>query len=175
MSWYGPKVTALVPAHNEEAGIGAALDSLLAQTTKPARIVVVLDNCTDATEAVARGRGVEVIETVNNTAKKAGALNIALDWLNPGPDEAALVLDADSILDPGFITEAIHYLKHGYAACGGNFRGQPGAGFLGMCQRNEYARYARDVARLKGRCLVLTGTATLFQAQRPARRAGRAR
>ena len=31
-----------------------------------------------------------------------------------------------------------------------------------MLQRNEYARYARDVARLKGKVLVLTGTATLF-------------
>ena len=32
-------------------------------------------------------------------------------------------------------------------------------------QRNEYARYARDVARLKGKVLVLTGTATLFSAK----------
>jgi cellulose synthase/poly-beta-1,6-N-acetylglucosamine synthase-like glycosyltransferase len=32
-----------------------------------------------------------------------------------------------------------------------------------MLQRNEYARYARDVRRLKGQVLVLTGTAALFQ------------
>jgi cellulose synthase/poly-beta-1,6-N-acetylglucosamine synthase-like glycosyltransferase len=31
-----------------------------------------------------------------------------------------------------------------------------------MLQRNEYARYARDVNRRKGKVLVLTGTATLF-------------
>src|SRR5262249_52129301 len=37
--------------------------------------------------------------------------------------------------------------------------------FVGMLQRNEYARYARDVARLGGKVLVLTGTATLFSAQ----------
>jgi cellulose synthase/poly-beta-1,6-N-acetylglucosamine synthase-like glycosyltransferase len=34
-----------------------------------------------------------------------------------------------------------------------------------MLQRNEYARYARDVGRLKGKVLVLTGTATLFSAK----------
>ena len=38
-----------------------------------------------------------------------------------------------------------------------------GGGFVGTCQRNEYARYARDVRRLKGRALVLTGTATAFR------------
>ena len=32
-----------------------------------------------------------------------------------------------------------------------------------MLQRNEYARYARDVARKHGKTLVLTGTATLFK------------
>jgi cellulose synthase/poly-beta-1,6-N-acetylglucosamine synthase-like glycosyltransferase len=31
-----------------------------------------------------------------------------------------------------------------------------------MLQRNEYARYARDVDRRRGKVLVLTGTATLF-------------
>ncbi len=33
---------------------------------------------------------------------------------------------------------------------------------MGTLQRNEYARYARDVRRLKGKVLCLTGTATLF-------------
>jgi cellulose synthase/poly-beta-1,6-N-acetylglucosamine synthase-like glycosyltransferase len=33
-----------------------------------------------------------------------------------------------------------------------------------MFQRNEYARYARDVGRLHGNVLVLTGTATVFRA-----------
>jgi len=49
------------------------------------------------------------------------------------------------------------------AGVGGTFRGGRGGGFVGMLQRNEYARYARDVRRLKGRVLVLTGTAALFR------------
>ncbi len=45
---------------------------------------------------------------------------------------------------------------------GGTFRGGPGGGLVGTFQRNEYARYARDVRRLKGKALVLTGTASVF-------------
>ena len=49
-------------------------------------------------------------------------------------------------------------------AVGGTFRGDEGGGFVGHLQRNEYARYARDVRRLKGKCLVVTGTAAMFRA-----------
>ncbi len=159
------RVIALIPAHNEEVGIADCLDALLAQTHKPDAIVVVADNCTDKTEQIAASYDVGVLATVGNKAKKAGALNQALLELSSEikSEDLILVLDADSILAPGFIAEAVKYIKKGYAAVGGNFRGQDGAGFIGMCQRNEYARYARDVARLKGRCLVLTGTATVFR------------
>jgi cellulose synthase/poly-beta-1,6-N-acetylglucosamine synthase-like glycosyltransferase len=159
------RVVALIPAHNEEAGIGACLDALAAQARPPDETFVVSDNCTDETEQIVLSRGdVGLIRTVGNRDKKAGALNQALD-VGLGqlePFDVVLVVDADSILAPSFVKTALDYLGHGYSAVGGNFRGQPGAGFLGMCQRNEYARYARDVARLKGRCLVLTGTATAF-------------
>jgi biofilm PGA synthesis N-glycosyltransferase PgaC len=65
-----------------------------------------------------------------------------------------------------------------YGAIGGNFRGGDGAGFVGHLQRNEYARYARDVRRLKGKCLVVTGTAAVLRVKTlreisAARKAGR--
>jgi glycosyltransferase involved in cell wall biosynthesis len=47
-----PRVVALVPAHNEEAAIGLALDSLAAQTRRPDLVIVIPDNCTDGTVAV---------------------------------------------------------------------------------------------------------------------------
>jgi len=52
-----PRVVALVPAHNEEASIGLALDSLAAQTRRPDLVIVIADNCTDGTVAVVQGRG----------------------------------------------------------------------------------------------------------------------
>ncbi len=155
-----------VPAHNEESNIAATIESLLAQSRKPNLIVIICDNCTDRTEEIARQYRVLVLKTVDNKAKKAGALNQALERLLPvfRPQDAVLVMDADSVLDEGFCYHAMKRLDEGdVAAVGGTFTGQPGGGLVGTFQRNEYARYARDVRRLNGKVLVLTGTATVFR------------
>jgi biofilm PGA synthesis N-glycosyltransferase PgaC len=121
----------------------------------------------------ARGDAVTV-PTVANVHKKAGALNQVLQRVLPVLDghDAVLVMDADSWLDPKFVEGALQRLgkpsgkgrrRSLIGGVGGTFRGGRGGGFVGMLQRNEYARYARDVRRLKGKVLVLTGTAALFQ------------
>ena len=158
-------ITVLVPAHNEEGGIAATLESLMAQTRRPDEIVVVADNCTDRTAEIARSLGATVLTTVDNRHKKAGALNQALAGILPAAaeEDAILVMDADSELNLDWIAAAVARLEDGYDACGGTFTGRKGGGFVGMLQRNEYARYLRDVARKKGKTLVLTGTATLFR------------
>ncbi|NDL56360.1 glycosyltransferase [Phytoactinopolyspora mesophila] len=155
----------LIPAHNEESQIGAALDALANQTAPPDYIVVICDNCTDNTADVARAHGADVFITQGNTNKKAGALNQVLRLLLPRleADDTVLVQDADSILDAQFHEQAAKHLEKGYGGVGGVFRGGTGGGFVGHLQRNEYARYARDLARLKGRCLVITGTAAMFR------------
>ena len=83
-----------------------------------------------------------------------------------GDDDLVVVQDADSALDSGFLEGAsTHVLSDDrMGAVGGTFRGDPGGGMVGHLQRNEYARYARDVRRLKGKCLVVTGTAAMFRA-----------
>lgn len=163
----GGVVTVLVPAHNESAGIVDTLSSLNQQTRRPDRVIVVADNCTDNTEELALAQGVEVLRSVGNKDKKAGALNFALSTLLPeaDPEDLILVQDADSQLAPGFIENATANLLQDdlLGAVGGVFRGGPGGGFVGHLQRNEYARYARDVKRLNGKCLVVTGTAALFR------------
>lgn len=169
------RVVAVVPAHNEESSIGLALDSLAAQTRRPELVVVVGDNCTDGTADVVNARGDAImIASVANPHKKAGALNQALDRILPAleDDDAVLVMDADSALDPRFVGAAVGRLgtrtgrgRHStvIGGVGGTFRGGRGGGFVGLLQRNEYARYARDVRRLRGRVLVLTGTAAVFR------------
>ncbi|KUM36594.1 glycosyl transferase [Arthrobacter sp. EpRS71] len=163
----GGVVTVLVPAHNESAGITETLHSLNNQTHRPDRIIVVADNCTDDTEELALAQGAEVIRTVGNKDKKAGALNFALSQLLPDadPEDLVLVQDADSQLALNFIENATKNLLADelLGAVGGVFSGGPGGGFVGHLQRNEYARYARDVKRLHGKCLVVTGTAALFR------------
>ncbi len=161
-----PRVVVLIPAHNEEGCIAGALRSVWAQGRAPDRVVVVADNCSDRTAEAARSWGAEVYETVGNRHKKAGALNQALLRVLPelGDEDAVLVMDADSFLDEGFVEHALRKLSLGqYGGVGGTFGGRAGGGFVGMLQRNEFARYARDVNRKKGKVLCLTGTAALLR------------
>lgn len=163
------QITALVPAHDEEHSLPETLASLRAQDPPPDRIVVIADRCTDGTAAVARAAGVEVLTTVDNADRKAGALDQALGPLLPAltDDDLVLVVDADSALVPGFLATAVARLAAdpGTGAVGGVFTGRAGGGLVGALQRNEYARYAREVGRRRGVARVLTGTATLFRAR----------
>lgn len=166
--FHGPvTITVLVPAHNEAERITATIKGLQEQDDAPERIIVVADNCTDETPELARAAGVEVFETENNRFKKAGALNQALKTLLPqqGENDIVMIVDADTVLDPGFLTEARRRFTDDRAlmAVGGLFYGEPGAGWLGQYQRNEYTRYSRDIERRRGRVFVLTGTASAFR------------
>jgi biofilm PGA synthesis N-glycosyltransferase PgaC len=160
-------VTALVPAHDEQASIGQTLDSLFAQTRPPHRVIVVADNCTDATVRVARAHGADVFETVGNTEKKAGALNQVLAQLLPGlgDNDCVMVIDADTVLDERFIETATRRLTSDRAmmSVGGLFYGEDRRGLLAQFQRNEYVRYSRELERRRGRVFVLTGTASIFR------------
>ena len=160
-------ITVLIPAHNEEVSLPVTLSSLLAQSHPPERVIVVADNCTDTTVAVARQFGVEVFESVGNTTKKAGALNQALKDFLPGQgdNDIVMVMDADTALDDGFLEHAVARFTDDRAlmAVGGLFYGEEGFGILGQLQRNEYVRYSREIARRRGRVFVLTGTASMFR------------
>ncbi|HEX6888192.1 MAG TPA: glycosyltransferase family 2 protein [Candidatus Nanopelagicales bacterium] len=160
-------ITVVIPAHNEAAGIGATLASLAAQSRRPDRIIVVADNCTDATQDIARAAGAEVRVTVGNTHKKAGALNQVLREVLPGAghNDVIMVMDADTVLGEGFLAVADRRFTDDRAlmALGGVFLGEQGHGLLGIFQRNEYVRYGRTVARRRGLVDVLTGTSTLFR------------
>jgi poly-beta-1,6-N-acetyl-D-glucosamine synthase len=161
------RLVALLPAHDEERSLPAALASLRAQECPPDQVVVVLDGCTDATADVAAAHGTGTFTTAGNEGRKAGALNQALAAVLPGLDDHDLVLalDADSALAPGFLGAATAWLDAHPAdgAVAGVFEGRGGGGLVGALQRNEYARYAREVARRGARATVLTGTATLFR------------
>lgn len=161
------RVHVLVPAHNEADRIAETLAALGGQTRRPDRIVVVADNCTDATPELAAAGGAEVFVTRNNRNKKAGALNQALDRLltDLSDRDLVLVVDADSRLSADFLSVALDTLAgdETVGAVGGVFLGEPGSGLLGAIQRNEYFRYQRQIARRHDDALVLTGTATLHR------------
>jgi len=99
-----PKVDVLVPAHNEEAGIGPTLKILLAQLTGQDRLVVVADNCDDKTADIARAIGAIVLERHDPERRGKGyALDYGLQFLAAAPAEVVVVVDADCIVHPGAI------------------------------------------------------------------------
>jgi cellulose synthase/poly-beta-1,6-N-acetylglucosamine synthase-like glycosyltransferase len=91
-----PSVAVLVPAHDESAGIRSTIEEIWKQMRPCDRLLVVADNCTDDTAAVARTAGAEVVE--RNEPERRGK-GFALDWglrhLERDPREIVIVVDAD--------------------------------------------------------------------------------
>jgi glycosyltransferase involved in cell wall biosynthesis len=114
-----PAVSVIVPARNEEACLAACLQSLLAQDAVPLEIIVVDDQSTDRTRAIAssfpRDR-VQVIAagevppgwTGKNNAVTAGSKAARGEWL--------LFTDADTIHRPGSLARSLEEAKRQHAA-----------------------------------------------------------
>jgi cellulose synthase/poly-beta-1,6-N-acetylglucosamine synthase-like glycosyltransferase len=91
----------LMPAHDEAAGIEEAIRAALAQLGSGDRLLVVADNCTDATAALARAAGAEVVERQDSVRRGKGyALDHGVRWLAQAPPAAVVILDADCIAAP---------------------------------------------------------------------------
>lgn len=90
----------VIPAHDEAAVIARTLESLKQSLREGIRILVVADNCTDATAALARGCGVEVIERSDAKLRGKGhALAFAADHLRGKAPTVFAVMDADCATD----------------------------------------------------------------------------
>jgi cellulose synthase/poly-beta-1,6-N-acetylglucosamine synthase-like glycosyltransferase len=92
------RITVVVPAHNEELLVGRLLDSIRDQDYPGElfRTVVVADNCTDATAAISRTRGANVIERVDERNRGKGyAIKRALETIELDKYDAVLIVDAD--------------------------------------------------------------------------------
>ncbi len=148
-----PRVFALVHARDKADALPRALAFLRHQTWVPDSVVVIADNCTDSTADVAQSFGVEVVRT-RNAEGKAAALNLVLAELLPwlSGRDLVLVLDADTVLDPGYLEAAASRLEQ----C-------PDAGGLGS-DSPEHQPLPRARGRKREQTAALTGTAGLFRA-----------
>ena len=94
----GP-VAVLMPAHDESIGIAASIASVLPQLRRGDRLLVVADNCTDATATVARTAGAEVVERHDPARRGKGyALDFGIRYLGHHPPAVVVVVDADCTL-----------------------------------------------------------------------------
>lgn len=156
-------ITVLIPAV-DEPDIDRTIRSLLNQTVPLEHIIVAVNNTTstvthDATARVNDDR-VTVLNLGRISGKKAGALNRALKYVTT---PFVMVVDADTIVAPGFIEAAMPMLDApDMGAVGGIFHGLHPHGWLQWCQSLEYARYGQQVERTR-RVMVLTGTAAIIR------------
>ena len=89
-------IAVLVPAHNEGSGLPSTLANIQSQSLVGDRLLVVADNCSDDTAAVARARGAEVVERNDPTKLGKGfALDCGVRHLSSNPPEIIIIVDAD--------------------------------------------------------------------------------
>ncbi len=98
------RVAVIVPAHNESSGLVPTLQDIKAQLGAGDRLLVVADNCTDDTAAVAAASGAEVI--VRNDPERIGK-GFGMGWgiahLSRDPPDFVLFVDADCRLQDDLI------------------------------------------------------------------------
>lgn len=115
----------VIAAHNEEAVIGNLVESIFAQDypRELMDVFVVCDVCTDDTHAVAEAAGATVWDR-NDLARrgKSWALDYAFDRIlndYDGAYEAFVVMDADNLVAPDYLSVMNRAFDAGYLVCTG--------------------------------------------------------
>lgn len=130
-----PRVAILMPAHNESAVIAGTLKSIGPQLTHGDRLLVVADNCSDDTAALAAAAGAEVVSRRNAEQRGKGyALDFGIRHLAADPPDVVIIVDADCQVQPGCIERLTRlsarigrpvqalYLMHAPAGTGAKMR-----------------------------------------------------
>lgn len=103
-----PRFLFLVPAHNEELLLAACLESLRNMRYPGDRmdVLVIADNCTDRTAAIARSAGTRCLERTAPTDRgKPRAIAWALTQVPIGEYDAVAIVDADTEVDREFAAQ----------------------------------------------------------------------
>jgi len=104
-----PRLAVLIPAHDEALGIRDTVRSLVPQLQNRDRLLVVADNCTDNTAAVASAAGAEVIVRTHHTERGKGyALDFGVRHLEHDPPDVVLIVDADCHVVEGSVDVLAH-------------------------------------------------------------------
>jgi cellulose synthase/poly-beta-1,6-N-acetylglucosamine synthase-like glycosyltransferase/peptidoglycan/xylan/chitin deacetylase (PgdA/CDA1 family) len=134
---YWPSVAVIVPAFNEEVGIGRTVGSLAASTYPHLEIVVVDDGSTDRTAEIVEGLKLAQVQLVRRpNGGKAAALTTGIHHTNA---EVVVMVDGDTIFEADTITRLVQPLSDPrVAAVSGNTKVGNRSGLLGRWQHIEY-------------------------------------
>ena len=150
----GRRFRVLVPAHDEAHVLAGVLGDLRAQAhdARLTRVVVIADRCIDATAAVARDAGVEAFERKSGAEGKGAALSDYLAQHPLAPDEAVVVLDADTRLPTDVLSGFAAALSEGSTVLQANLDvSNPDASLLATASAvsywsgNRMVQHARSV------------------------------
>jgi cellulose synthase/poly-beta-1,6-N-acetylglucosamine synthase-like glycosyltransferase len=113
------KFAAIIAARNEEAVIGNLVESLKMQDYPKDKfdIIVIADNCTDATAEIAQQAGAIVYKRFNKAEVGKGyVLKFAFEKIFAERDiyDAFCIFDADNVVDRHFISEMNNAIEAGY-------------------------------------------------------------
>lgn len=148
-----PRLAVLVPAHDEAAGLPATLASIRAQLLAGDRLLVVADNCTDDTAAVARAAGASVVERRDPSRRGKGyALDFGVRALERDGDapEVVVVVDADCLLDGSSLDALSQAAISCRAPCQAAYVMQPPSGATLQQRISAFAWIVRNIARPAG-------------------------
>ncbi|MEZ5914677.1 MAG: glycosyltransferase family 2 protein [Parvularculaceae bacterium] len=98
------RIGVVIPAHNERDAVAATVKAVRAELRDVDRLIVVADNCSDDTAALAGPAGADAIE--RNDASRCGkgyALQFGVDHLRGDPPDVVVFIDADCRPAPGAI------------------------------------------------------------------------
>lgn len=162
-----PKVSVLIPAHNEERVIGHALAAAITIDYPDYEVVVVDDGSTDGTRSVVQPyvqRGQVRLIVKQQNEGKAMALNDALPCLN---GDIVLIMDADAEPAPDILRHMLPHFEHArVAAVTGNPRVKNVDTFLARLQLIEFSSIVsllRRSQRVWGRIMTVSGVVAAFR------------
>lgn len=107
----------LVPAHNEEAVIAKGLTAIEADRRERDSVLVVADRCTDKTADIVRSFGFDVLERGEDEQPgRAAARQAGLEHVRDRDWDVVIMLDADSVIEPGFFAACERAMAGGTVA-----------------------------------------------------------
>lgn len=158
------KITALIPAYNEESSIAATIESVLAQSRVPDQIIIIPNGCTDSTADIAKMYPVTVLDLPRLEHKKSEALNVA--WNKYAQDSDLVIsMDADTVFPANAVADWEKEFA-GNRNLGGStskFTIQ-GPGLLTRMQKSEFSA-GIDACLRKGTTTVLAGAGACFDGE----------
>jgi cellulose synthase/poly-beta-1,6-N-acetylglucosamine synthase-like glycosyltransferase/peptidoglycan/xylan/chitin deacetylase (PgdA/CDA1 family) len=135
---YAPGVSVVVPAYNEEAGIGATVASLLASRYDgDFEVIVVDDGSTDATAEIVARLGRPAVRLIRQrNAGKPAALNHGIALAR---HDILVLVDGDTVFQPDTLARLVSRMRDPViGAVSGNAKVGNRSGILGRWQHLEY-------------------------------------